>query len=68
MGERDDRPSGWEWPAGPPRGESRSRLPTLVWPALFLFYLAQPVTDVFRSPHSALLRAAVVTVTLVYAR
>jgi two-component system sensor histidine kinase DesK len=67
VGERDDRPSGWEWPEGPPRGETRSRLPTLIWPALFLFYLAQPVTEAFGTPHSAQLRAAVVAVTLVYA-
>jgi two-component system sensor histidine kinase DesK len=39
----------------------------MIWPVLFLFYLAQPVTEVFRTPHSTALRVGVVAVTLVYA-
>jgi two-component system sensor histidine kinase DesK len=68
VAERDhDRTSGWEWPSRPPLNQARSRLPAIIWPALFLFYLAQPVSQAFSQPHTGFFRAAVLTVTLVYA-
>jgi two-component system sensor histidine kinase DesK len=72
VAEREDgQPSGWGWPDRPSFGQEdqgrRSRLPSLVWPALFLFYLAQPIIQAFSAPHSAGYRAAIVAVTVVYA-
>ncbi len=60
------RTTGWEWPARS-LNQSGSRLPSLIWPALFLFYLAQPVTEAFRTPNSVGFRVAIVTVTGIYA-
>ncbi|MFL6145524.1 MAG: sensor histidine kinase [Labedaea sp.] len=67
MGEADVRPSGWGWPVHPPLNQTRSWLPSVIWPALFLFYLIQPVTQAFGQPHSAAYRAWMVAVTTVYA-
>jgi two-component system, NarL family, sensor histidine kinase DesK len=39
----------------------------MVWPALFLFYLAQPILQAYDTPHTVAYRAAVVAVTVVYA-
>ena len=45
--------TGWEWPTlSEEDSPRRSRLPGLVWPALFLFYLAQPIIEVLRTPNS----------------
>jgi two-component system, NarL family, sensor histidine kinase DesK len=46
---------------------SRDRLPAMIWPALFLFYLAQPVIAAFHESRPTLFRVAVVTVAVVYA-
>lgn len=69
MGARDDdRPSGWEWPERPPLSEENNGgLQRLVWPGLFVFYLAQPVVEAFRTPNSTALRVGVLAVTLVFA-
>jgi two-component system sensor histidine kinase DesK len=60
------RTTGWEWPTRS-QIDSEGRLPSLIWPALFLFYLAQPIIEAFRTPNSVGFRIAVVTVTAVYA-
>jgi two-component system sensor histidine kinase DesK len=65
--DQDDRPAGWGWPVNPPLNGTGSRLPSMIWPALFLFYLAQPVLDAVNNPHPTGYRVAVVTVTVVYA-
>jgi two-component system, NarL family, sensor histidine kinase DesK len=68
VGAQEDRWTGWEWPQRPPQNDARpSWLPSVVWPGLFVFYLAQPIVDVFREPHSPALRVGVVAVTLVFA-
>ncbi|HET9140309.1 sensor histidine kinase [Actinophytocola sp.] len=64
--DQDGRSSGWQWPVRPSAEGTRSLLPAVVWPALFLFYLAQPIVAAFNSPHSPGFRVAVVTVTVVY--
>jgi two-component system sensor histidine kinase DesK len=67
VGERDDRWSGWEWPQRPPLEGRRGPLQRLIWPGLFVFYLAQPVVEVFRTPHSTALRIGILAVSLVFA-
>ena len=69
MSARDnDRPSGWEWPERSPEFDGPSRpLPRVVWPGLFVFYLAQPIVDVFHKPNSTALRLGIVAITLVFA-
>jgi two-component system sensor histidine kinase DesK len=70
VAEREGWVSGWAWPDRHLFGQEDqgrgSRLPSLVWPALFLFYLVQPVIQAFAAPHSAAYRVAVVAVTVVY--
>jgi two-component system sensor histidine kinase DesK len=39
----------------------------VVWPGLFLFYLVQPVLQVFSQPHGGAYRVAVVAIVVVYA-
>jgi two-component system sensor histidine kinase DesK len=65
---RDERWSGWDWPERSPEFDGPSRpLPRVVWPGLFVFYLAQPIVSVFHEPNSAALRFGIVAVTLVFA-
>ncbi len=59
----DERFDGWAWPdwaSGPFQPEDgarvqtrRERISSVVWPAVFLFYLAEPVSEVFsqHKPH-----------------
>jgi two-component system, NarL family, sensor histidine kinase DesK len=62
-----DRPSGWIWPKDPPLNQTHRWLSTMVWPALFLFYLIQPVVEAYHMPHSSSYRLTVVVVVVVYA-
>jgi len=63
----DGRRGGWDWPSRPVDEGPRGRLRNVVWPALFLFYLAQPVVQAFSHPHGLGFRAAVVAIVVVYA-
>lgn len=68
MGEQEPRSSGWDWPSRPPPVEGpRGRLAAVIWPGLFLFYLAQPVIQAFSKPHTGAYRVAVVAIVVVYA-
>ena len=70
MGATDDeQPSGWGWPGRPTAldGRGGGGLHRIIWPGLFIFYLVQPVVDVFHEPHSTALRVGIVTVTVAFA-
>jgi two-component system sensor histidine kinase DesK len=56
---------GWEWPP-PPISAARNRLAAVIWPGLFLFYLAQPVIEAIKEPHPLGYRVAVVAIVLLY--
>jgi two-component system sensor histidine kinase DesK len=71
-----ERFDGWAWPdwefAGAGKNQPvrvqtrRERIASVVWPAVFLFYLAQPVSEVFsqHKPHWEI--ATVLTLVIVY--
>jgi two-component system sensor histidine kinase DesK len=67
VAEQSEPRSGWDWPPRPADDGPRGRLRNVVWPALFLFYLVQPVLQAFSQPHTGGFRAAVVAVVVVYA-
>lgn len=59
--------SGWSWPeepAGPPT--RAGRIAGTVMSSMFLFYLVNPLNQVFDTPHAVGVRVAVVMIVLVY--
>lgn len=68
MGAQDQQWSGWAWPERSLRFDGRNGpLARVIWPGLFVFYLVQPIVDVFHKPNSTALRVGIVAVTVVFA-
>jgi two-component system, NarL family, sensor histidine kinase DesK len=69
----EEKFDGWAWPSWnfhPERvGRRRTKgeiFGSVVWPALFLFYLAQPVTEVLDGHHARWLSSTVITLVVMY--
>jgi len=64
-----DRHKGWDWPSGAGQGPPTriGRAVGFALPAMFLFYLNEPVRMVFTDPHPTAVRILVVGVVVVYA-